>query len=285
MEDCGVDGVAIGARGERAWRIAEQLDDPERRTAHARAGLFGVEYPDVRPADPRRVQLGVSGAGNFGNGRVSTLLAAVRGRDERPALGEDDVARFIADEERARHERHPGFARPGTRQRLRVDDADRIREMVDDPGFGRIADCDGDRFQAHGDGGCVREGAGIADREDLEPVVGRVDGVEHAPVGRQRHGTHGARLERDEVGRVRRREVECTRQCKPGKAGFGQAHGQRDAAFSRWRHHCLRSGSDGHGVPACWQFETPMSQIRICGSTHVVPARSAGRSESVGTEV
>ena len=240
VEDRGVNRAAVGADGQRAGGVSEELDNLQRLAAHAPAGLPGVEYPDIRPADPCGVQSGVSRAGNVGDGRMRALLTAVRGGDEGPALGEDDVARFVAHQERARHERHPGFRGLGLRQRLGVDDADRVRKMVDHPNFGNVADRDGDRFQTHGDGGCVGQGARIAHRKGLKPIVGRVDNVEQAPVRGQGHGTHRARFECDEFRRLRGREVECTGQRKPDQQArhLGPAPGWRDVAemSNRWRY-------------------------------------------------
>ena len=122
VEDRGVDAAAVGRRGERARRVAEERDDRLRRAAEAAAEARRVEDPHVGAAGPwgredahdRRLE-----------GRV---LPAVRGRDERARRragarrtlavgrardagvraagararpGEDDVPRLVADEERA----------------------------------------------------------------------------------------------------------------------------------------------------------------------------------------
>ena len=59
--------------------------------------------------------------------------------------GEDDVARLVADEQRALDARRV--------RRVHVDDAHAVGEVVDDPDFGVAAGGDGDRLETHGDGG------------------------------------------------------------------------------------------------------------------------------------
>src|SRR5262249_36928001 len=129
---------------------------------------------------------------------VRVVLATMRARDEgaleeaaavhRP--GEDDVARLVADEERADHPRLAA---------AQVDDADAVREMVHDPDLGVRARRDGDRLEADRDGGAVRQVAGRrVDGEYLEAVVGTVDRKQRRAVRRQRQGPDLAALELDE---------------------------------------------------------------------------------------
>ncbi|HXR44841.1 MAG TPA: hypothetical protein VN759_08545, partial [Pseudolysinimonas sp.] len=118
----------------------------------------------------------------------------MRGGDERAAPrgpGEDDVARLVADEERALD----GASRGGV---IELDDADAVREVVDDPDLAVRAGGDGDRLEADRDRGGADELA-LLDAKDLEPVVGRVDGEQELLVGRDRERSHLSALEGREL--------------------------------------------------------------------------------------
>ena len=84
--------------------------------------------------------------------------------------GEDDVARLVADEQRA----HDVAAVPALGH---LDDADAVGEVVDDPDLVVVARRDGDRLEADRDRGAMLQ-AVAHDAKDLEPVVRRVDGEE-----------------------------------------------------------------------------------------------------------
>ena len=115
VEDRGVDGGAVGRDGERARRVAEERDD--RRAASREPRCAGVEDPHVGAADARRGELRVARA----------VLAAMRRGDEGAAAsgaGEDDVARLVADQERAHDARRVGRD---------VDDADAVGQVVHHP--------------------------------------------------------------------------------------------------------------------------------------------------------
>ena len=132
VEDAGVDGVAVRAHRERARRVAEERHDAERRAAEASRRGRRVEHPDVGAIHAGRDELRVAGPGDAGDAGVGALLAAVGGGDEGALArvpGEDDVARLVADQQRARHARAAGHAH--------VDDAHAVGEVVDDPDLGR----------------------------------------------------------------------------------------------------------------------------------------------------
>ena len=84
-----------------------------------------------------------------------------RGRVAGP--GEDDVARLVADQQRA----HDARRRGGD-----VDDADAVGEVVDDPHLAVGARRDRDRLHAHRHGKPRARAAACADVEDLELSVG-----------------------------------------------------------------------------------------------------------------
>ena len=97
-----VDVRAVGR--ERARRVGEEGEDPQRRAAERCAQVGGVEHPDVGAADALRGELRVAGTGHAGDRCVGAMLAAVRRADERAVAArarEHDVARLVADEQRA----------------------------------------------------------------------------------------------------------------------------------------------------------------------------------------
>ena len=85
---------------------------------------------------------------------MRALLAAVRGGDEgavAAGAGEDDVARLVADEQRAHDARRVAGD---------VDDADAVGEVVDDPHLAGAARRDRDRLEADRHRVAVRQAAG-----------------------------------------------------------------------------------------------------------------------------
>ena len=173
VEAGGVDAGAVGRHREGARSVREEGDDRERRTAEGAAERVRVEHPDVRASHARGRELGIE----------REVLAAMGRRDERPLpprSGEDDVARLVAHEERALD-----LARQIAIVLVELDDAHAVREMVDHPDLVIRPGRDGDRLEAHRDGGGVDEPM-LLDAEDLEAVVRRVDG-EQVPLVR-RHG-------------------------------------------------------------------------------------------------
>ena len=90
-------------------------------------------------------------------------------RDERTSVagtGEDDVAGFVSDEQRARY--LGGHGRE-------VNDADTVREMVDDPDLAIGSGCNRHRLHTDRNRVGMRE-PGRRDIEYLETIVGRIDG-------------------------------------------------------------------------------------------------------------
>jgi hypothetical protein len=127
---------------------------------------------------------------------VVSVGAAAAGHRERHegARGlrcEDDVRRFVADEDRA-----------GDAHRGEVDDADRVRDLVDDPRVTIRArahrdgiNADRDRAAAHGE---------AADQvEHFKLTIRGVDGEERGAVGRHLNRVGLRRLEVREVPRLR----------------------------------------------------------------------------------
>ena len=103
----------------------------------------------------------------------------MRGGDEgstAAGAGEDDVARLVADQQRA----HDPW-----RRRREIDDADAVGEMVHHPSLAVAARGDRDRLESDRHGG-HRHRQSAVQREDLQPVVGRVDGEQGLAVGRER---------------------------------------------------------------------------------------------------
>jgi hypothetical protein len=153
--------------------------------------LVRIEHPDVRAPHARGRELGIE----------REVLAAMGRGDERPSplrSGEDDVARLVADQERA-----PDV--PGRSVVVELDDAHAVREVVDHPDLAVRPGRDGDRLKAHRDGR-RRDEPLSQDAEDLEAVVGRVDGEQVPLVRRHRERSHLSALE-ERVGLGRRARV------------------------------------------------------------------------------
>ncbi len=185
MKDRRVHRRAVGRRGERARRVAEQLQDHERRPAECRARRGRIEHPDVGSADARNERLRV--------GR--TMGAAMGRRDERPttgAAGEYDVARLVSHEQRARHVRGCDVGR------MDGDDAHAVGEMVHDPRFDvarrQRAGRDGDGLEPDGDLG-KRAQTGGCRPEDRKPGTGCVDREEQVRRGHERERSDVTALE------------------------------------------------------------------------------------------
>src|SRR5262245_26886859 len=142
-----------------------------------------IEYPHVRASHSRGRELGIE----------RDVLAAMRRGDERAAAlvpGEHDVARLVADQQRA-------LDVPGRRVRIELDDAHAVREVVDHPDFMIGSRGDGDRLETHRDGPDVDE-LMLLDAEDLEPVIGSVDGEQVLVIRGQREWSYLSALEQRE---------------------------------------------------------------------------------------
>jgi hypothetical protein len=179
----GVDAVPARAHRERARRVAEEREPRERRSPERGAEIRRIEDPDVGAPEPFRRQVGR---------RDAAVLPAVRRRDERPIPArarEDDVPGLVADEQRADDAR---------RIRRDVDDAHAVGEVVHHPDLPVRARRDRHGLEADRDRPGMGRVAGGGEREDLDPIVGRVDREETAPVRRQREGTDLTALELDE---------------------------------------------------------------------------------------
>jgi hypothetical protein len=171
----GVDGGAVRRDRERARRVGEQGDLGQPRATRGGAEVRGVEHPDVGAADACGLQVV----------RVGRVLAAVRAGDEAAiavGAGEDDVARFVADEEGAHDAGVVAVV-------VELDDADGVGEVVDHPDLAAVAHGDRDGLEADRH---RRDGrhAGAANAEDLEPVVRRVDGEQEPAICRQGDGAN-----------------------------------------------------------------------------------------------
>ena len=105
---------------------------------------------------PGVVSSGGTEAGRFWPRRAVVMKARVP-----PGPGEDDVARLVADQQRAHDAR---------RRRADVDDADAVGEMVDHPHLGVGARRDRHRLEPDRHRADVRQPAAV-DGEDLEPIV------------------------------------------------------------------------------------------------------------------
>ena len=95
---------------------------------------------------------------------------------------EDDIARLVAGVQCGAHA-----------ARGQVDDADRVRKVVDDPGFGVGAGPHADGIHPHGHAADADRG-GAGHIEELEHAVGQVHREQHGAVGRQ--------VDRVDVGRL-----------------------------------------------------------------------------------
>ena len=129
----GVDARAVRRHRERARSVAEERELGERRAAGAEPRLVASNTQTSARPTPGVVR----------SCAIAGVLAAVRGRDEcavAARAGEHDVARLVADEQRARD-----VARA---RRSSVDDADAVGEVVDDPDLAFVARRDRDRLEA-----------------------------------------------------------------------------------------------------------------------------------------
>src|SRR3989442_1259041 len=106
-----------------------------------------------------------------GAGRPSALVVGP-GTPSVPKPSGSDVARLVADKERARYLPGQLVVIAMLAGVVELDDADAVREMVDHPDLAVRPGRDGDRLQAHRNGGGVEEPT-FADAEDLEAVVRR----------------------------------------------------------------------------------------------------------------
>lgn len=89
-----VDGFAVGRDGKRARCVCEQRDLGQALPAESAPEVVHIEHPDVRAARTGGEQLRI----------IRRVLPAVGGGDERALVArprEHDVARLIADEQRA----------------------------------------------------------------------------------------------------------------------------------------------------------------------------------------
>jgi hypothetical protein len=144
----------------------------------------------------------------------------MRGGDEGAVSAgarEHDVARLVADEQRAHDAR-------GCRGN--VDDAHAVGQMVHDPHLGVRARRDRHGLEPDRHAADVRQPA-RGDVEDLEAIVGRVDGIETIAVGRERERSHLPALEGRERLRAaagdRERAQESPPDEGPHAAGVPQA--------------------------------------------------------------
>jgi hypothetical protein len=180
---------AVGRHRQRARSVGEERQLGQPGAAGGGAEVVGVEHPDVGAAD----------AGGLQVVRVGRVLAAVGAGDERPALagaGEDDVARLVADQQRAHDAR--ALAEAGAEP----DDRHRVREVVGDPDLGAGADRDRRRIEADRHRAGVDEAVAV-DAVDLQAVVRRVEREQRASVGRHRQRPHLQRLEQRERAAAR----------------------------------------------------------------------------------
>ena len=199
VENRRVDTAAVRRHRQSAGRVTEQGEDGQRRAPEERRPRLkgsiegvGVEHPDVCPADALRGQVLGGVMQRIDRGAI---LAPVRRGDEGPVATwarKDDVAGLVAHQQCAPDHRH-GAAR--------VDDADAVGEVIDDPDLATGTRGDRDRLQANGHGGGKPKTA-RQDVEDLEAVVGRVDSEEARPVGRQGQRADLPGLESDERSRL-----------------------------------------------------------------------------------
>ena len=96
LEDGGVDRAAVGADRQRARRVAEQRDDGQRGAVERVAEAGGVEDPDQGARRALGGEQRRHRAGTFWPRRAVVMKARL------PAgAGEDDVARLVADQQRA----------------------------------------------------------------------------------------------------------------------------------------------------------------------------------------
>ena len=155
-----------GRHRQRARRVGEQRDDRERRAASEAPRLFGVEDPDVGAAHARRGELGIE----------RNVLAAVGGGDEGAVLPgpANTMSRGSSPTSSVRTTRPCGRRLSSTTLTLSE------RWLTTQTSLSlRAATATGSRPTGRRRGA---RGRGL-DAEDLEAVVGRVDGEEQLAVG------------------------------------------------------------------------------------------------------
>jgi hypothetical protein len=190
LEGRRVHGAAVGGGGERPRGVGKQGDHCEGVAGQGRPQVLGVEDPDVRSSHPGGGELRVAAG----------VLPPMGGGDERPIVplaGENDVPRLVPDQQGAHH---PRSVAP-------LDHADAVGEVVDHPDLARLALGHRHRLEPHSHRSRQLEGPVVLDPEDLQAVVGRVDGIEVPAVSGQRQRTHLSALELGE-GLPGRRRVE-----------------------------------------------------------------------------
>ncbi len=245
-------GVTASARGVSVNSVTMFSGVPP----SVEPSLMRVEDPDVGAADAGGGQLRI----------VRMVLAAMRRGDEGAVLaraGEHDVARLVADQQGAHHP-------PARTAVVDVDDADAVREVVDDPDLVVGPRRDRDRLQPDRHRGAMPQPMS-AHGEDLESVVGRIHGKEQLAAGRQRQRPDLSALEDR-----RRRAGHCGRNRQHHGKGQ-QHHGENSGSdqlqcigrkrlrialllAQRWR--CSRTSCE-HSVP-------PYEMVTFLGS---LPAR------------
>ena len=177
---------------ERTWAVAEQRQHSDRLAAETVAEVCRREDPDVGAPDARGLQVGVE----------ARVLAAMGCRDESAVVGgEDDILGLVADEQGAGDPR---------RIRADIDDADAVREVIDDPYLATGGCGDGVRLDADTDAGTRCQAFG-GHFEDLQTRVRRVDDEQARAVGRERDGPDGPALEDGD-----------RRRCKEQREGHGE---------------------------------------------------------------
>ena len=177
---------AVGTRRQRPRLVAEELHDRERCIP----GSVGVEDPHVGTADAGRGEL--RPAGRVGG---EAVLSAPRRGDEGAGMAaarEDDVARLVADPQRARD--------AGARhvRRVDLDDADAVGEVIHHPDLGLPGEvrARGDRHRLEADRDLRRERKpACADRVDRQAIVRRVQREEAVAARREREGADMPALE------------------------------------------------------------------------------------------
>ena len=159
-ETGGVNRCAIRRNRQRARGVGKMRENGFRRAAQrAGCGIVGVKHPDIGAAYARRGAF--AGVAGHQIGAVGAVLAAVRGGDKRTGsgvAGEHNIARLVTDQQGLFNAWRVG---------AKVDNTDRIRQVVDHPDF--IISIGGDRYrlQTHRYGEFVAQFAGCADGVNL----------------------------------------------------------------------------------------------------------------------
>ena len=133
------------------------------------------------------------------------------------AADEHDIGRLVADRQC-----------PDRRPQVQVDDADRVGQMIDDPGFRVAAGDDAHRLEPDRYRGQRRQAAVREDGEHLQKRVRGVDHQEPAPRRRQGHRVDLRGLEVDVLGPDRAAHGQAD-QKDPGRQPL-QPHAQSPAA-------------------------------------------------------